>query len=109
MKSRFIVHTDHFDVIVTGTRFNVVNRIGLDNVMLKEGSVIVHTDGGAELKMIPGDFVEYNSDQLEKKVVKNDSLLAWREHKLMLDRTPLPELVRIIKDQVRGHGQAGGR
>jgi transmembrane sensor len=31
--------------------------------------------------------------------VKNDSLLAWREHKLMLDRTPLPELVRIIKDQ----------
>ena len=98
LKSRFIVHTDHFDIIVTGTQFNVVNRLGKTNIMLKEGSVILHTDEGKELKMIPGDFVEYHSTQLEKKQVKNDSLLAWKEHKLIFDNTPVRELVKMIRE-----------
>jgi transmembrane sensor len=98
LKSRFIVHTDHFDIIVTGTQFNVVNRSGKTNIMLKEGSVILHTDEGKEMKMIPGDFVEYQGTRLEKRCVKNDSLLAWKEHKLIFDNTPLHELVRIIHE-----------
>lgn len=98
LKSRFIVHTDHFDIIVTGTQFNVVNRQGKTNIMLKEGSVTLHTEEGKELKMVPGDFVEYHSTQLEKKQVKNDSLLAWREHKLLFDNTPVRELVQIIRE-----------
>ncbi len=98
LKSRFIVHTDHFDIIVTGTQFNVVNRSGKTNIMLKEGSVILHTDEGKELKMIPGDFVEYERTRLEKKHVKNDSLLAWKEHKLIFDNTPVRELVKMIRE-----------
>jgi ferric-dicitrate binding protein FerR (iron transport regulator) len=98
MKSRFIVHTDHFDIIVTGTQFNAVNRQGKANVMLKEGSVILHTEEGKELKMAPGDFVEYNSHLLEKVPVKTDSVLAWKEHKLIFDNTPVRELVKIIYD-----------
>ena len=98
LKSRFIVHTDHFDIIVTGTQFNVVNRAGKTNIMLKEGSVILHTDEGKELKMLPGDFVEYQRTQLEKKHVKNDSLLAWKEHKLIFDNTPVRELVKMIRE-----------
>jgi ferric-dicitrate binding protein FerR (iron transport regulator) len=99
MKSRFIVHTDHFDIIVTGTQFNVVNRRGKDNVLLQEGSVILHSRGGRDLHLVPGDFVEFNSDQLEKRPAKNDSALAWKEQKLVFDRTPLRELVTIINDQ----------
>ncbi len=38
-KRRFIVHTGGMDIIVTGTQFNVVNRDGERNVLLKEGSV----------------------------------------------------------------------
>jgi len=97
LKSRFIVHTNHFDIIVTGTQFNVVNRGDRTNVMLREGSIILHTAGGKDLKMAPGDFVEYGA-QLEKKTVKSDSVLAWRDHLLVFDRTPLRELVRIIKE-----------
>jgi transmembrane sensor len=107
MKSRFIVHTDHFDIIVTGTQFNVVNRNGRDNVMLKEGSVILHipdcdkTNPGScrDLSMVPGDYVEYGSAQLEKKLVKDDSLTAWREQVLKFNETPVSELVTIIRDQ----------
>jgi transmembrane sensor len=99
IKSRFIVHTDHFDIIVTGTQFNVVNRQGRANVMLKEGSVILHTEEGKELKMAPGDFVEFNNNLLEKIPVKSDNVLAWKEHKLIFDNTPARELVKIIYDQ----------
>lgn len=97
MKSRFIVHVNHFDIIVTGTQFNVVNRQYKANVMLKEGSVILHTEEGKDLKMVPGDFVEYRSG-LEKKTVRNDSILAWKEHKLIFDGTPLRDLIAIIKE-----------
>ena len=98
LKSRFIVHTGHFDIIVTGTQFNVVNREDKANIMLKEGSVILRTHEGKELKMVPGDFVEYNSDRLEKKLVKNDSVVAWKEHKLIFDNTPVRDLVKIIHE-----------
>lgn len=98
LKSRFIVHTDHFDIIVTGTRFNVSNRHNKASVMLQEGSVIIHTPDGKELQMTPGDFVEFNSEQLIKRQVKNDSALAWKEQKLIFDKTPLRDIVTIIKD-----------
>jgi ferric-dicitrate binding protein FerR (iron transport regulator) len=48
--------------------------------------------------MVPGDFMEFNSDQLEKKLVKNDSILAWRERKLDFEETPLREVAKIIKE-----------
>jgi ferric-dicitrate binding protein FerR (iron transport regulator) len=100
LKSRFIVHTDHFDIIVTGTQFNVVNRHGKDNVLLQEGSIILHARDGKDLNMIPGDFAEFNGDrQLAKRPAKNDSILAWKEQKLVFDKTPLRELVTIINEQ----------
>jgi len=100
LKSRFIVHTDHFDIIVTGTQFNVVNRHGKDNVLLQEGSIILHARDGKDLNMIPGDFAEFNGDhQVAKRLAKNDSVLAWKEQKLVFDKTPLRELVTIINEQ----------
>jgi transmembrane sensor len=97
-KSRFIVHADHFDVIVTGTQFNVVNRQGKANVMLQEGSVTLQMEG-KELKMTPGDFVEYSQDQLVKRTVKQDSVIAWKDHKLSFEGTPLKQVAAIIKEQ----------
>ena len=98
-KSRFIVHLDDCDVIVTGTRFNVVNRPGKENVMLQEGSVILHAASGSELNLRPGDFVAVDKNGLEKASARPDSLMAWRDRRLILDNTPLPELVNIVRDQ----------
>lgn len=97
-KSRFIVHTTHLDIIVTGTAFNVVSRHGLDNVMLQEGSVTLHTCDGDTLKMTPGDFFRYDCAHCGKKTVRNDSILAWKEQKLFLDSTSLRQLAGIITD-----------
>jgi ferric-dicitrate binding protein FerR (iron transport regulator) len=98
-KSRFIVHLDDCDVIVTGTRFNVVNRPGKENIMLQEGSVTLHAASGSELNLRPGDFVNVDKNGLEKTSARSDSLMAWRDRKLILDNTPLPELVNIVYDQ----------
>ena len=97
-KSRFIVHTDQFDVIVTGTRFNVVNRAGKTNVMLTEGSVILHTRNGKEINMKPGEFVEVKQEQLEKKTEKEENVLAWRDKKLFFENVPLSAALEKIEE-----------
>lgn len=104
-RSRFIVHLDHVDVIVTGTKFNIINRHGIENIMLEEGRVILREKNGKELVMSPGDFVSFREEAYEKKVVQKDSLMAWKEQKLVLDGTPLRELVTIINDHYGVHVQ----
>jgi transmembrane sensor len=97
-QSRFIVHTDHFDIIVTGTQFNVVNRHGDENILLQEGSVVLREKSGREMKMKPGDFVRFHASDLELRPAKTDSVIAWKDQKLVLNRTPLRELVTIVND-----------
>lgn len=94
-KTRFIVHTGNFDVVVTGTQFNVINRNNKNNVLLKEGSVIIQHDG-QELPMKPGDYVEYNNKGIQKKDINNAPLLAWTEHKFIFENTPMKEVASLV-------------
>ena len=99
MKSRFIVHTEQFDIVVTGTKFNVENRNGRDNVLLQQGSVIAHPKTGEDLQMVPGDFVEWDGTRLIKTHVRLDSLTAWQARELVFDKTPLRKIAGIIEEQ----------
>ncbi len=98
-RSRFIVHLDYVDVIVTGTRFNVVNRPGKENVMLEEGAVTLRASCGKVINMHPGDFVALDKYKAENENVRPDSLMAWRKRMLFFDNTPLRDLVDIVYDQ----------
>lgn len=98
LRSRFIVHTDHFDILVTGTKFNAVNRPDKDNILLEEGSVTLEAPGTASLTLQPGDFAAYREGRLIKEVVKSDSVLAWKEHKLIFDSTSVRQLVALIRE-----------
>ena len=98
-RSRFIVHTGRFDVIVTGTKFDVVNKSGKNNVLLQEGSVIIHPLTGGDMNMLPGDFVSWDGNNLRKTIIRTDNLLAWKQHQFIFDRTPLSKVVDVIKDQ----------
>lgn len=98
LKSRFIVHREHFDIIVTGTQFNVSNRHGKDNVLLQEGSVTLRTKDGRTLLMKPGDFVTFDPVVLERKTGCKDMLLAWKDQKLILDHTSISDLASMIRD-----------
>lgn len=96
-KTRFIVHTGHFDVVVTGTQFNVNNRTNKNNVLLTEGSVIVKGDE-KEVHMTPGEYVEFNNVGIQKKEMKNASVLAWKEHKFDFENTPMKEAAALITE-----------
>lgn len=96
---RFVVHTDRFDVVVTGTQFNVVSRPGRANIMLHEGSVTLQAKDGSEVKMTPGDFVQWDINGLNKHLAQRDSVLAWKDRKLFFDKTPLRDVATIIEDQ----------
>lgn len=95
---RFIVHTDHFDVIVTGTMFNVVNQPGAAGVLLKEGSVTLLDEHGREMKMVPGDDVVLKGEELVKQEAVNpEDVTAWTENKMSFDNTPLSDVIRMIE------------
>ncbi|HEY1215817.1 MAG TPA: FecR domain-containing protein [Bryobacteraceae bacterium] len=97
--SRFIVHADRFDVIVTGTQFNVVSRRHNANVMLREGSVTLRGRDGQQLNMAPGDFVQWDGKTLSRREAQRDSVLAWKDRRLFFDKTPLKDVANIIEDQ----------
>jgi ferric-dicitrate binding protein FerR (iron transport regulator) len=96
-KTRFIVHTGHFDVVVTGTQFNVINRNSKNNVLLTEGSVTIQGKD-QEVKMKPGEFVEFNNTGIQKKDVNNAHVLAWTEHKFIFEKTPMKEVAELVAD-----------
>jgi ferric-dicitrate binding protein FerR (iron transport regulator) len=93
------------DVIVTGTRFNVINRHGIENVLLEEGRVILRNKKGEQLPLSPGEFASFNEDLWQKKKVQPDSLTAWKEQKQVFNHTPLRELVTLVNDHYGVHLQ----
>lgn len=97
-KNRFIVHTNQLDIIVTGTQFNVQTRGDKTSVLLTEGSVTIKTTDGKEILMNPGDFIEMQNNNAQKKKANEEILLAWKENKLIFDNTPLKDAVIIISN-----------
>ena len=98
-KQRFIVHASQFDVIVTGTQFNIVDRPGRANIMLQEGSVILKTKDGDEIVMKPGEFVEFKAEQFNKKEIPVENVASWKERKLNFEKnTPVPEAAQMITE-----------
>lgn len=96
-KDKFTVHTDAFDIEVTGTSFNVVNRKGNSMIILKEGSVKIHRKDEPDITMQPGDVVEFSNKKIEKKINTTANYLAWTENKLVFDNTPISQVAAIIQ------------
>ncbi|MFZ1798367.1 MAG: FecR domain-containing protein [Chitinophagaceae bacterium] len=102
-KSRFIVHAGNCDIIVTGTKFNVVNKNGITQVLLDEGSVTLQTKDGKEINMKPGDFAQVKNNDIQKETVAREKVLAWKDHKLVFDNTKLEDAVAMINTQYDTH------
>lgn len=94
--AKFIVHTDAFDIEVTGTSFNVINESGKSSIALTEGSVKIHRPGVEEIVMKPGDLVQFDHQQIEKKETDNQDYSAWTDNKLVFNNTPMAEVANII-------------
>jgi transmembrane sensor len=100
--TKFIVHTNHVDVEVLGTEFNVSDRDTNTDVTLNSGKIKleVHKENNTEtIIMKPGEQVSYSANSLivNKKEVKPELVSAWVNNRWMLESTSLNEIAHKIE------------
>jgi transmembrane sensor len=102
----FIVHTDHFDVEVTGTQFNLSSGNDSSSILLTEGSVTLHMPDGRSVNMKPGAYFSAkdaiseigNKNASELVMVhKPQAVLSWLNKNLVFEDSPLRDVAREIE------------
>lgn len=96
----FIVHAGEGQVRVTGTQFNVWKYEDQVRVMLLEGSVQISSDKvHGSVPLTPGMQANYQQGDATPRVRAinpNDTALAWRQGKLILDNLALADALPLI-------------
>jgi transmembrane sensor len=96
----FIVHAGEGQVRVTGTQFNVWKYEDQVRVTLLEGSVQITSDRiHGSVPLTPGMQASYQQGDATPRVqaiAANDSALAWRQGKLVLDNLALVDALPLI-------------
>ena len=99
---RFVVHaSDQLDVEVLGTKFNVKSRNNTSQVMLTEGKVKLDLSDDTEtssLYLKPNELAVATNQGLSKQVVKKEYYTSWLDNKLVLDKTTLNEVAKILNE-----------
>ncbi|QHF45249.1 peptide ABC transporter substrate-binding protein [Pseudomonas sp. S35] len=96
----FIVHAGEGKVRVTGTQFNVWKYGDQVRVILLEGSVQIFSDKvHGSVPLTPGMQASYQPGDATprvKAIALDDSALAWRQGKLILDNLALADALPLI-------------
>ncbi|MCK6190781.1 FecR family protein [Pseudomonas sp. EYE_354] len=96
----FIVHAGEGRVRVTGTQFNVWKYGDQVRVMLLEGSVQIASDQAhGSVPLTPGMQASYQPGDTTprvKAINPDDTALAWRQGKLILDNLALADALPLI-------------
>lgn len=98
----FVVKAARGQVKVTGTQFNVWMYEDQVRVTLLQGSVLVNSDTaqpGEGFRLEPGMQARYREGDYAPQISQtysNDSSLAWRNGKLVLDNLSLNEALPLI-------------
>jgi ferric-dicitrate binding protein FerR (iron transport regulator) len=93
----FIVHTRHFDIEVTGTRFIVNNQSTDASVLLQEGSVNLIFPNGERAQMKPGDFFSLNAKKASVDAATTTITPAILERHIVFDNTPFSQVAKEIE------------
>jgi transmembrane sensor len=99
--SKFIVKTDHLDIEVKGTRFDVAAYQGEPetSVVLEKGIVQITGDElSVPIELKPNERFEYKNDNqtIKKEIVSAPIFSAWKEGKLMLRNASVEELAKQL-------------
>lgn len=97
----FKVHTQKFDIIVTGTKFNVSSYREDTNIgaTLAEGRIKLQTKTMGEIVLKPGQKISFNQQTMNPVLTKADieSELAWVDGEFNFKDIPFPDLVRRLE------------
>nr|WP_295926568.1 FecR domain-containing protein [uncultured Dyadobacter sp.] len=96
-KVPFLVHLPDFDVVVKGTRFNVMSRKTVTEVVLEEGLVGLKSRD-TETDLHPAQKMRWTEGRFAITEVRPDFYAAWRNGLLNFDETPLYEVAARLAD-----------
>lgn len=99
---RFIVATTDLKVEVLGTTFDVRNRRGITEVILKTGKVKVafYNNISPDVIMLPGEMIAYESKTKQVKELSADPEIqtAWLDKKIILRDASVHDIIEYIED-----------
>ena len=99
---RFIVTTSDLKVEVLGTTFNVKNRRGKTNVILKTGKVKVAFRNAKydDIIMRPGEMVAYDAKTKQVKKINTDPVVqtSWIDKKFILHDASVQTIIEYLED-----------
>jgi len=97
----FTVQTDKFDVLVTGTKFNVSSYAEDQRISttLSEGKIKLTTIKKQVVELNPGEKVSFDQQTMQAKLTKTDvnSDLAWVNGEFIFKDIPFPDLVKRLE------------
>ncbi|MBL0739681.1 FecR family protein [Chryseolinea lacunae] len=100
----FVVKTNHIQVHVKGTKFNVKAYAtdAATKTTLAEGKIELLIDGNqSRYVMHPGDQITLDSDhnKVVRKKVNPANFSAWKEEQLTFDGTPLRDIILQLESR----------
>jgi len=94
----FIVRTQHGNIEVTGTSFNVRSRKELFESTLIEGGITFKREGKNDVLLLPGDHLNISNNSLQITSEEVDSKIAWKDGRLFFKRASIDEISKRLKD-----------
>ena len=96
-KSPFIIKTNHSDVKVVGTSFNISTNNKFTNVTVATGAVQVSSNKlGQKLILEPDQQATITNNQIFKSHNRNQNYLSWKTGKFVFDNTDLRIIVHDL-------------
>ncbi|MEO6705975.1 MAG: FecR domain-containing protein [Ginsengibacter sp.] len=101
-QDRFIVSTNDLKVEVLGTSFDVKNRRGKTDVILKTGKVKIafKNTKQADIMMLPGEMIAYKAatNQLKRSQIDPAAHTSWIDKKLVLEDASVNTIIQYLED-----------
>ncbi len=106
-KDQFEVHTDALTITVLGTRFNVRNQSGVQDVVLEEGKVRLTLNESStqdSMVLLPGERAILQSSaenavaQLVRDTVNVLAYTSWREGYFLVDDLTLADVILRVEE-----------
>ncbi len=101
---KFVVLSDEVEITVLGTKFNVNNRRGENQIMLEEGSIrlsvpqVVNKLEKVEVEMQPGELLTVEEGKITKANTQADKYISWTAGVLVFEKAPLSHVIQMIED-----------
>ena len=97
----FLVKTEKFDIVVTGTKFNVSSYPNDQKISttLTTGRILLQTHNNQKFNLMPGQKISFDQKTMTHLLKQADieSELAWVDGNFIFKEIPFPDLIKRLE------------